>query len=553
MIDYNKFTAKTIRTAWVKAWTVEFLKGLDAVSGKEAIEEYCTAKKAEYECICQEKSAARLKTETRSDSGVGWQNSASTNMSQIRAAIKAWHDWKLEKSLIIESDTYPQSTKEGIVQQHYSLLYMNYPSEFHAARMLPTNERKKEQRSNLEPIIGVDEYQKTIEELLSKTDYREITAGLIAATGRRPSEILVTAQFKQLGQFEVEFTGQIKNKGEERKPYPTHTLVESYRVIDALAKLRRMPEIKQLKKETLPEVDSGKNNKMNSKVKEYFTPLLNPPMGETELSAKNLRASYAAIAIYLFCPWKQSTNQFITERLGHVSDATATNYEDYQVCDKDGMPLTRGAWVERLNEIPIKPTESIITMARINMTQSAKSTIDDKDFLPFADSVSRIEELIRLAKIGKEFEAGKLVKEVVIMQNQTSQKTTVEISEAQNKPKIRDVSEISNSDLFGSNIPYSGLEKIRRAVEAIKISNSRQAESKYQWAINSKVLKDLTGCRTAIVSSYLNSDEGRLNVHDYNLEKGFTFHHNRNKGNVKDFIKLTGISADTSLSKQNSN
>ncbi len=546
-IDYSRFTEKNIRTTWLKTWVSEFLKGLDGLSGKEAIGDYCLSKKAEYESICQENSAKRLQTENRIDTGVGWKNSASTNMSQIRKAIKAWQAYKTEKGEMPDTDTYPQSTKEGIIQQHFSLLFMNYPADFHAERQAPTNERKKEQRSNLEPITCIDEYQETIEKLLQSTDYKELTAGLIAATGRRPSEILVTAQFKQLSQFEVEFTGQIKNKGEDRKPYPTHTLIESYKVVDALARLRRMPEIKALKKETLAEVDSGKNNKMNSKVKEFFSDLLNPPMGETELSAKNLRASYAAIAIYLFCPWKQSTNQFITERLGHVSDATATNYEDYQVCDKEGKPMTRGVWVERLNEEIIKPTENHIVNARIRISEAAKNTIDNRDFLPFADSVSRMDELIRLAKIGQQFEEGKLVKEVVIIQNKTPDPISEITTETQitqsdvavKQLKVKDVSELNNAELFGSNIPYSGLEKIRRAVDAIKLYNERQAETKYQWAINTKSLKDLTGSRTEVVNKYLNSDEGRLNVHDYNLQKGYSYQHNRGKGNIKDFIKLT--------------
>ncbi|MHC5827023.1 MAG: hypothetical protein ACYT04_66925, partial [Nostoc sp.] len=57
--------------------------------------------------------------------------------------------------------------------------------------------------------------------------------------------------------------------------------------------------------------------------------------------------------------------------------------------------------------------------------------------------------------------------------------------------------------------------------------------------INTKSLKDLTGSRTEVVNKYLNSDEGRLNVHDYNLQKGYGYQHNRGKGNIKDFIKLT--------------
>ncbi|MBD2255643.1 protelomerase family protein [Nostoc parmelioides] len=536
MSSYIKFVEKNIRTAWVKEWTAEFLKGLSALFTKETIENYCQAKKAEFESECQKRTKNK-------DSETGWQNSAATNMSQIRNAIKAWQ----ETTKLDESNSYPQQTKEGIVQQHLALLTMNYPSDFHKERMQPTNEKKAEQRSNLEPIQCVDEYTQKIDELLQSADHRELTVGLIAATGRRPSEIWVTAQFVQVGQFEVEFTGQIKNKGEEREAYKTYTLVESFKVVDALARLRRMPEIKELKKQTLAEVDSGRNNKMNAKVKEYFSSLINPPMGESELSAKNLRASYAAIAIYLFCPWKQSTNQFITERLGHVSDATATNYEDYQVCDKNGKPLTRGAWVERINENMIPSKEGQAGNYRIRMTEACKEYFDDTEFLPYADQISRMQELIRLARIGKSFENGEIVNQVIVTQNVESRQVEntsegeemKEVTETAKKPiKVRDLSEVSNADLFGSNAPNTGLEKIRRAVQAIKAFNEVQPEKASRWAINTKVLKDLTKSRTSVVENYLNSDEGRINVTDYNLQHGFTYQHNRGKGNITDFVKL---------------
>jgi hypothetical protein len=66
---------------------------------------------------------------------------------------------------------------------------MNYPPEFDAARKKPTEDRKNEQRRNLSPINCIDKYVETIEKLLDSYDYRELAVGLIAATGRRMSEI----------------------------------------------------------------------------------------------------------------------------------------------------------------------------------------------------------------------------------------------------------------------------------------------------------------------------------------------------------------------------
>ncbi len=556
---YSKFV-DVVRTKWVNEWTGLFLKGLDSISvSRDSIKAYCLEKKAEFEAECQLRSQKRIAKGNRDDSGVAWKNSAATHMSQIRNAIEKWSEF--EK--LTSENSYEQKTKTGLVKQHLAMQYMSYPSDFHTERTAPTVVKKQEQRRNLETINCVDEYLKTINTLLKSDDYREITAGLIAATGRRPIEILKTGEFKQLGQYEVMFAGQAKTKGEIRNAYRAFTLVESSKVIDAFAILRRLPEIKKLQKMSLATIDSGRNSQINSKVKEYFSPLVKPPAGELELSAKNLRAIYAAIAIYLFCSTKQSTNQFITERLGHTSDATATSYEDYQVCDSQGKPLTRGAWIVKINEQIIKPLEAKITQHRMRMSEAAKIAIDDLNFLPFQDQISRVDELIRLAKIGKDYEDGKLVRVVIKVvntplikeksnevENNISENTSLENSEIINTDKSmvttinkkvikhKDVSELSDAELFGSNVPYSGRVKIRRAVEAIKIYNEQQSEKECCWAINTKGLKDLTGCRTEAVKNYLESEEGRLNVDDYNKLHNLGYHHNRGKGKITDFIRI---------------
>ena len=179
-----------------------------------------------------------------------------------------------------------------------------------------------------------------------------------------------------------------------------------------------MPKIKELKKKTNAEIDSSKNGEINRFVGESFSELIEMPVGEVQLSAKNLRASYVALAIYLFCPWKQDPSQFITERLGHASDGTASNYQDYQVVDVDGKPLTRGVWVEQLKEEMDKVVQNVVNH-RLRITDAAKEVLDDKDFLPFPDVASRMDELIRLARLGKQYEEGKLIKEVEVVKTLT--------------------------------------------------------------------------------------------------------------------------------------
>lgn len=554
--SYSKYVNKIVRTGWVKDWTKEFLSELDKLSGQDSIKSFCSQKKQELIDESKQRSEKRAKQQNQELTETSWMNSVATNMSQIRNAIKSWQ----ESITLDENNSYPQQTKDGVVNQHLALLVMNFQSNFHKERTKPTEERKQSQRRNLVSISDVNGYQAIIEKLLDSKGWREVAVGLIAATGRRASEILKTAEFDQIGQFEINFSGQLKAKGEEREAYSTFTLIESNKVCDALLRLRRMPEIKELKKKTLAEIDSGRNSTVNKIVVETFSPIIEPPTGEERLSTKNLRASYAAIAIYLFCPWKQEPSQFIRERLGHTSDATASNYQDYQITDINGKPLTRGAWVERLGETINELTQEQ-TISRVRMTRRTKAVIDNQEFLLFPDQLSRMEELVRLAEIGKQFEEGNLVKEVV-------KTVTVEVpvdkelredrerqSNVQKSRKSqKDVVTMSNEELMGAKIPGSGHEKIRRAVAAIKAHNESLGGNKNDmWAINIRTLKDLTNCRTAVVENYLKSDEGieelgiRFEQDDngklkpiigYNEMQGFGFHHNRGRGAITEVIKL---------------
>ncbi|MUG99829.1 hypothetical protein F7734_49180 [Scytonema sp. UIC 10036] len=622
---YIKFV-KEVRTAWVKEWSMEFLKGLEATPN-DSIESYCKTKLDEFSSICVEKTG----NPEDSDS---WKSSAVTYLSGVRKAVKAWQ----ESVELNDGNSFEYKGKDGnVTRDHKALLYMNYGRDFLKDVKEKGETKKQEQRRNLTPINNVSEIQGAIESACLSDDWRELATGIEFALGARLGEVLLTAEIKQLNQFQVEFKGQIKTKDEDRFEYPKYTLIESWKVVDALLKLRRMAENKEIKNCLLAEVDSRKNATVNRKVREIFGELLQPPHGVEQISSHKLRSAHAAIAFYLFGSYTQSFGSFVKDNLGHKGDGEAANYEDYSVVDKNGKPMIQGAWLDRLKEEPGKPTQ-VIVQPRLRLTKAAKDLIDNQGFLPFPDQVSRVEELIRLAQVGKQFEEGKLVKEVVtivekpvekivekvvevpvekivevpvekvvekmievpvevsveqviekMLQDKTIEKiiqqllavptvevTTAEIvtaeestievatievataevpiaeiptievltTEQPQKPVIeKDLSQVSNDKLYGSTTPYSGNEKIRRAVQAVKAYNERQYSTDTMWAINTKVLTELTGCRSSILKNYLESPEGRLQVTDYNLEKGLGYHHNKGRGSVTQFIKLEGTQA----------
>ena len=177
---------------------------------------------------------------------------------------------------------------------------------------------------------------------------------------------------------------------------------------------------------------------------------------------------------------------------------------------------------------------------RLRITQSAREKLDDKDFLPYPDLTSRFEELVRLAEIGKQFEEGKLVNEVVKVVEKIVEIPIKDSAEVDGKTslKAQNFTHLSNAELLGSHTPYSASEKLKRAVEAIKTYNEGQPEKKNKWAINTTVLKQLTNCRTQAIEKFLKSDEGRLLVKDYNSRFEFGYHQNRGKGKITDVLKL---------------
>lgn len=526
MINSYKKYVKKIRTSWVEKFAEEFLVAYSKLNGGN-VEQFAKDKLEEFSQICQERAVQRAKDRGKEYDPDSWKSSAASYLSPIR------------KAFIEAFGEKPEVLKNFV-----------FSKEFYEQKRERYEGKKQAQRRNLTPIKDLEAIQQIIEEDLQSSDWRAIAAAIILSTSPRQGEVLKTAEMQQASQFQVQFEGQIKTKGKDRDAYTKYTIVESWRVVDGLLKLRRMADNKSLKREELANLDSRANTNLNNYIKQRYSDVLKPALGKDELTSHSLRSAYCAIAFYLFGDWTQTLGSFIKDNLGHVGDAEAANYEDYQVTDLNGKPLVQGAWVNRMNEQITEPTQTIVN-PRLRITKADREVLDDQELLPFPDLPSRMEELVRLAQIGKQFEQGKLVKEVIKVVKKPVEKAvevdknvetettkaveTVGKKPAKNSNKIEDM---SNDELFGSNIPNSGHEKIKRAVVAVKVYNESQAEKKYWWSINSKVIKDLTNCRTEAVKRYLESEEGRLQVNDYNELHELKYHHNRGRGSVKEAIKL---------------
>lgn len=207
--------------------------------------------------------------------------------------------------------------------------------------------------------IDPNSYLEVTGKLLASDDPHELAVGIIAATGRRPHEVIARAKFSPVEgkPYHVMFQGQGKKRG-ETPVFEIATLYPADYVIKCLAKLRREPGTKSLLKEVAAEfpksitrqnveIDKRRNQSLNRVVRAYFgdkgqdNPVLKFRHGEQWDNNKALRAAYAVLATERDCQGSFGAKILHASRLlghftkpikddrdlGHI--ATTAGYSDY--------------------------------------------------------------------------------------------------------------------------------------------------------------------------------------------------------------------------------
>ena len=294
-----------------------------------------------------------------------WVNTnTSYSTKSLGTVLSRYGFYKLFKSLKLEqgknADTIPIHDKDGNPKgyqlRHYAVLLCGLDLKEWKERNDTT--RVIERLGN-DHEIDPDAYLEVTGQLLDSSDPHELAVGLIAATGRRPHEILARAKFLPLERqpYQVQFEGQGKKRG-ENPVFPIATLYPAEYIIKCLSRLRREPSTKAFLKKLaneLPndipaqnlEIDSKRNGSLNRVVRTYFgnkgdkSPVLAFREGQEQNSCSDLRAAYGALATKRDCERSVGSKMLHYARLlGHfVSEnptdkelqnvATSLGYADY--------------------------------------------------------------------------------------------------------------------------------------------------------------------------------------------------------------------------------
>jgi len=229
--------------------------------------------------------------------------------------------------------------------------------------------------------IDPDTYLEVTGHLLESGDPHKLAVGIIAATGKRPHEIIARAKFAPIeGQaYQVQFEGQGKKRN-DKPVFPIATLYPGEYIIKCLYRLRREGSTKVLLREVANDfpndlaaqnqsIDSRRNGSLNRVVREYFgdkgekEPVLAFRYEEEQDNCKALRAAYGALATERDCDRSVGSKMLHYARLlGHFVKENPTDRELQGVATSMGYA---DYFVTKSVSFPPAPQKEKIMMVRV--------------------------------------------------------------------------------------------------------------------------------------------------------------------------------------------
>ncbi|NJM74519.1 MAG: hypothetical protein HC852_00690 [Acaryochloridaceae cyanobacterium RU_4_10] len=193
-----------------------------------------------------------------------------------------------------------------------------------------------------------------------------MATAIAGLTGRRFAEVVAKGTFSLAEHpYLLHFEGQLKTRTSRSQGYDIVTLIPAREVLEAIQRLRKLPEIKALARltgKTLSHELNQFNQKLNAIASRPLMQVVPPLEGKKSVSVHNLRSLYGAIAVYFFCPEHQHEYAFVQHFLGHVLDSPATgHYFRFSLCDSQGkMVRDKGVLLKQVAQLPLGIDEVVL-------------------------------------------------------------------------------------------------------------------------------------------------------------------------------------------------
>jgi integrase len=255
-----------------------------------------------------------------------------TYLTDYRNAIKEQINCTPENSYEIIIGKFKSATSEGSrrrIRLHYSHRYLKKSQDESQYRNQGIKESSDLKRRNPRYFYSQDVIKKAIE-LLDSKNYSNLALGLMLLTGRRMSEILFNGNFEYISDDRILFSGQLKTRESptaKTYPFPIPVLYDAKKIIEAVARLRCMPSVAELK-----DVKScnSKADTIGKACKTHFKNLIK------DCIPKDLRAAYAQICLVYKRKEKRTDYEpYFADILGHATDDldTSKKYKIFELLD----------------------------------------------------------------------------------------------------------------------------------------------------------------------------------------------------------------------------
>lgn len=472
---------------------------------------------------------------------------ASTRTSYVsayRKAIRAYFDeHSIPNSLRVE-----KQTSKGAVVNHLAESYLMAPAADYDTVRAANKQKTATQRDNLTGFDAAAALEAT-KQALRSADWRELAAGLIMATQSRPSDMLKSGNFKAVSKYRLEFTSRAKKRGAVAKG-EIFCLVDSATFVDAFSRLRREPDVMEMREWALKDVDSGKNKTLNRAVNRVYGEIIPVPHGEKEISNKNLRAAGVNIAYWLHGRETQSLGRFAELQLLHDNPGTAANYEDFYCVDANGKRLQE---IGILKDAPLAAKPLSEKRSSLSLDKQLLETIADAGLWGEGSHADRLERIVARAKQADRLEAQLArecekrqalelkLKRLERAQGEQTVEPAVDEPAAKaianpetdaDEPSGFDWRNVPNAKLNGDRRHDAYAEKLRRSVEAMQEYNAGLDDSE-QFAITGSLLRQLTGVKPSKVKDWM--VEHKAEIDNYNA--GYSSRQNTGKPDPRSVIK----------------
>ncbi|OKH31042.1 hypothetical protein NIES2101_41885 [Calothrix sp. HK-06] len=182
--------------------------------------------------------------------------------------------------------------------------------------------------------------------------WAKLATAIIAATGRRPTELVWSADFKLVPEssYTLMFSGQLKTGDEELqdKEYEIYTLIDASLVYQAFQLMLKHPSVKKFRNGSQQEAKQGSNTTINTHFTNIFGRYVKSQLradGTDNFTSQDARDLYGKIAEHLFCPDVSEGILFVGNILGHQLEkykssldslATTIHYRKYLIVDSNG-------------------------------------------------------------------------------------------------------------------------------------------------------------------------------------------------------------------------